>query len=168
MKFSNQNRTVRRTQNIGYDTCYGSSWMNPQNSKVHTYKIRIDKVKIYLWIGIATNDNHQTSSGYRDVGNGSICTDGSWHSTSDQGSEKDTISFKTGDVITLIINFSDQSLTYKINDQVKCKDVISNVPCKLAITMGEQAQLTILQYHAESPHDDIKEKESQFQVLLFM
>ena len=172
LEFSNQDRTVCRTQSIGYDTCYGCSWMNPQNSKVHTYKIRVDKVDQYLWIGISNKDTFQKSCGASSIGNGAICCDkpkASWYKTNSSGTEKLDFVISSEDVITLIINFTNKSLTYQVNNQVKCKDSITAIPYKLAATIGERAQVTILEYRAEPAQDDIKQNESnQLKVWLFI
>ena len=160
--FSDQNRTIRRTKDIGYDTCYGSLWMDPAEATLHTYKIRVDKVDQYLWIGISNTDKHRKSFGASLHGNGAICCDkpkATWYKTNSTGYEQLDFVISSKDVLTLIINFTDKSLTYKVNGAAKCKDSISAVPYKLAATIGEKAQVTILEYRAESTQDDIKQNE---------
>ena len=164
VKFSNQNRTISRTKSIGYDTCYGSSWMDREHSKLHTYKIQVDKVDEFVWIGIATNENHKDSSGTSYPGNGALSCGNptAYLYKTSTASEEVDFTISSGDVVTLIINFTNKSIIYKLNDVTKCQDKIQNVPYKLAITMGEVAQVTILEYKSESA-DDIKEQ-TEFKV----
>ena len=139
VEYSNANRTVTRKYQYDYDTVYGTIWMTPNKNKSYRYKIKIDNVNEYVWIGIS-DKIYNSPGNHSNIGSGAIschasCA-GMYLVLSDDCKDLKGCSINSGDTVELMLNFKDLSLVYSENDKFVYKDRVKSVPCLLTVDLG--------------------------------